>query len=91
LGPSSGGDDLAAASVLAWALIACALAHRLHALSPNIDELVAAQLWLEVWSFPWHRLHKVAANILTNTRAAVRRECGVRSQLERARIAPIPA
>ena len=46
--------------------------------------MVAAQLWLEIRSFPWHRLHKVAANILANTRAGVLRECGVRSQLERA-------
>ena len=80
-----GADDLAAALVLAWALLpgACALAHRLRGLSPRIDEVVAAQLWLEVRSFPWHRLHKVAANILANTRAGVLRECGVRSQLAR--------
>ena len=86
LGSPSGGDNLAAASVLAWALLpgACALAHRLRALSPRIDEVVAAQLWLEIRSFPWHRLHKVAGNILANTRAGVLRECGVRSQLERA-------
>jgi hypothetical protein len=86
LGSPSGADDLAAASVLAWALLpgACALAHRLRGLSPRIDELVAAQLWLEVRSFPWHRLHKVAANILANTRAGVLRECGVRSQTKRA-------
>jgi hypothetical protein len=85
LGSPWGADDIAAASVLAWALLpgACALAHRLHALSPRIDELVAAQLWLEVRSYPWHRLHKVAANILANTRAGVLRECGVRSQLAR--------
>ena len=72
LGSPSGADDLAAASVLAWALLpgACALAHRLRGLSPRIDEVVAAQLWLEIRSFPWHRLHKVAANILANTRAA---------------------
>ena len=72
------------ASVLAWALLpgACALAHRLYGLSPRIDEVVAAQLWLEIRSFPWHRLHKVAGNILANTRAVLR-ECGVRSQLER--------
>jgi hypothetical protein len=86
LGSPSGADDLAAASVLAWALLpgACALAHRLHALSPRIDEVVAAQLWLEVRSFPWNRLHKVAANILANTRAGVLRECGARSQTKRA-------
>jgi hypothetical protein len=86
LGSPSGADDLAAASVLAWALLpgACALAHRLHGLSPRIDELVAAQLWLEIRSFPWHRLHKVAANILANTRAGVLGECGARSQTKRA-------
>jgi hypothetical protein len=86
LGSPSGADDLAAASVLAWALLpgACALAHRLRGLSPRIDELVAAQLWLEIRSFPWHRLHKVAANILSNTRAGVIRECGARSQTKRA-------
>src|SRR5215210_2913931 len=80
LASASGADNLAAASMLAWALLpgACALAHRLRGLSPRIDEQVAAQLWLEVRSFPWHRLHKVAANILANTRAAVLRECGVR-------------
>lgn len=42
----------------------------------RIDELVASQLWIEVRSFPWRRLRKVAANILMNTRAGVLRECG---------------
>jgi hypothetical protein len=72
--------------VLAWALLpgACALAHRLHGLSPRIDELVAAQLWLEVRSFPWGRLRRVAANILANTRAGVLGECGAWSQARRA-------
>jgi hypothetical protein len=85
LGSPSGGDNLAAASVLAWALLpgACALAHRLYALSPRIDEVVAAQLWLEIRSFPWQRLHRVAGNILASTRAGVLREYGVRSQLQR--------
>ena len=63
LGSPSGADDLAAASVLAWALLpgACALAHRLRGLSPRIDEVVAAQLWLEIRSFPWHRLQSGCA------------------------------
>src|SRR5215207_2929916 len=53
LGSPSGADDLAAASVLAWALLpgACALAHRLRGLSAGIDEVVAAQLWLEIRTF----------------------------------------
>jgi len=42
----------------------------------RIDELVASQLWLEVRTFPWRRLRKVAANILMNTRVGVLREVG---------------
>jgi len=85
LGSPVGDDDIPAAGVLAWALLpgACALAHRLRTLSPRVDELVASQLWLEVRSFPWPRLRKVAANVLANTRAGVLRECGVRTQVAR--------
>ena len=85
LGSASGGDDVDAATVLAWALLpgACALARRLQPLSPRIDELVAAQLWVEIRSFRWRRLRKVAANILANTRTGVLRECGVPTQVER--------
>jgi hypothetical protein len=81
----SGGDDVAAAGVLAWALLpgACSLAHRLRSVSPRIDEVVAAQLWLEVRTFRWRRRRRVAANILMNTRAGVLRECGVHSQMRR--------
>lgn len=42
----------------------------------RIDELVASQLWIEVRTFPWRRLCKVAANILMNTRVGVLREVG---------------
>src|SRR3954453_23451828 len=85
LGSPSGGDSLLAARVLAWALLpgASALARRLASLTPDIDAIVAAQLWLEIRSFPWRRLRKVAANILANTRVGVLRECGVASQLHR--------
>ena len=37
---------------------------------------MASQLWIEVRTFPWRRLRKVAANILMNTRAGVLREVG---------------
>lgn len=69
-----GGDDVAAAGALAWLLLpgACTLAYRLRTLSPRIDEVVAAQLWLEVRSFSWE-LRKVAANVLLNTRRGVLR------------------
>lgn len=42
----------------------------------RIDQLVASQLWIEVRSFPWRRLRKVAANILMNTKVGVLREVG---------------
>ena len=73
LGSASGGDDLVAVDVVAWALLpgARVLAHRLRGVSPHVDELVAAQLWLEVRTFPWLRLRKVAANVLANTRAQI--------------------
>jgi len=80
-----GGDDIAAAAALAWALTpgACILANRLRTLTWHIDEVVAAQLWVEVRTFPWRRLRRVAANVLKNTRAGVLRECDAKSQLER--------
>ena len=85
LASPTGGDDLAAAMVVAWALLpgACSLARRLQTLTPRIDEVVAAQLWLEIRGFAWQRLDKVAANILADTRTGVLRECGSRSQLRR--------
>lgn len=83
LGSPSGGDDVRAAGALAWLLLpgACVVAHRLRSLSPRIDEVVAAQLWLEVRSFPWQRLRKVAANIVRNTRRGVLRELDVGAHL----------
>jgi hypothetical protein len=85
LASPSGGDDASAAAMVAWALLpgASVLAQRLHTLSPRIDEIVAAQLWIEIRTFPWQRLRKVAANILANTRTGVLRECGARRQIER--------
>ncbi|MBB2892146.1 hypothetical protein [Flexivirga oryzae] len=85
LAATDGGNDLAAAAALAWALMpgVCSLANRLGTLAREIDQVVAGQLWLEVRTFPWRRLTKVSANILLNTRAGVLRECGAHSQLER--------
>ena len=83
LASPSGGDDASAAAMVAWALLpgASVLAQRLRTLSPRIDEIVAAQLWIEIRTFPWQRLRKVAANILANTRTGVLRECGAHRQL----------
>ncbi|KNX35876.1 hypothetical protein [Luteipulveratus halotolerans] len=85
LAAPDGADNTAAAAALAWALMpgACTLANRLRTLTPEIDQVVAGQLWLEVRTFPWRRLRKVSANILLNTRAGVLRECDAQSQLAR--------
>ncbi len=83
LASPSGGDDLAATGALAWLLLpgASLVAHRLRSLTGRIDEVVAAQLWLEVREFPWQRRRKVAANVVMNTRRGVLRELGVGAHL----------
>jgi hypothetical protein len=80
-----GGDDVIAGAALAWALLpgAATLAARLAGFSPRIDDLVAAQLWIEVRSFPWKRRHRVAANILLSTRAGVLHDLGETGQVIR--------
>lgn len=82
---SDGGDDVAAAAVLAWVLLpgACALARELRRLEGDTKLMVAAQLWIEVRSFPWRRLRKVAANVLMNTRTGCLREVGTADQVRR--------
>ena len=70
-------DDCDAATTLVWLLIpgATRLANSLGDLSPDIDELVAGQLWLEARSHGGGG-HAVAATILRNTRRAVMAEFG---------------
>ena len=41
-----------------------------------INQIVAAELWIQVRSFPWRRLTKVAANIVTETKIGALRELG---------------
>lgn len=86
LAASDGGDDIAAAAALAWVLLpgACALTRKLrHLQGGDIQLLVAAQLWIEVRSFEWRRLRKVAANVLHNTRTGCLRVAGTASQTRR--------
>lgn len=99
LAAPDGGDDIAAAAALAKCLLpgVCAEAGRLSDMlargqitgstaglcGGQINELVAAQLWIEVRSFPWRRLTKVAANIVVNTRIGVLRELGDNTQVWR--------
>ena len=74
-----GDDDLAAVGAVAWALLPAAirLAASLGDLSPDIDEMVAAQLWLEIRTFPWETRSAVSAGLRAKTRAAVLRDLGV--------------
>ncbi len=86
LASPTGGDDVAATGALVWVLLpgASLVAHRLRTLTHRIDEVVAAQLWVEVRTFPWERGRKVAANVLMNTRRGVLRDLGVGEHLRRA-------
>lgn len=70
LAATDGGNDIDAAKVLAWVLMpaACRLAGRLARRSDDIDEHVAAQLWIEVRSFSWQTTGRVAANISARLR-----------------------
>jgi hypothetical protein len=84
LSAPDGGDDVAATGALAWVLLpgASLLAFRLGRLCRRIDEVLAAQLWVEARTFPWRRGHKVAANILMNTRKGVMRDLGFGAQAD---------
>jgi len=86
-----GGDDTTATGMLTWVLVpgAVLLAFRLSPFSRRIDEILAAQLWLEARTFPWQHGHKVAANILMNTRRRVLRDLGV-TDAAAARVIPLP-
>ncbi len=74
-----GADDPDAALVLAWLLLPAALRvrHELRSLSDRVDEVVAAQLWVEVRSLPWRRQHRVAAKVAARLREGVLLDCGV--------------
>lgn len=71
----------AARTALVWLLLpgAITLADRLRDLSPDIDELVAGQLWIEVARCHRHRPRGVAKAVLNSTRRAVLAELGVGS------------
>ena len=78
LGSRHGGDDCAAAGTLSWLLLpgASLLARRLRGFSPIIDELVAAQLWVEARTVAATTTQRVAATILRNTLREVLIELG---------------
>jgi hypothetical protein len=85
LAAADGGDDLPAAGALCWVLLpgASRVANQLAPMDPHIDDLVAGQLWVEARSFRWRHGHRVAANILWDTRIGVLRDIGVGKYAER--------
>lgn len=69
IGSPEGEDELAAAAVVVWILTppACGIARRLRWVSPQIDELVAGQLWVEVRAARWQTWRAVTTAILART------------------------
>ena len=69
-------DDAEAAAVLAWLLLpgATRLANSLRDLSPDIDALVAGELWLQIRTRPAGRC--VASTILRDVRRSLLAELG---------------
>ena len=93
LSSPEGGDDVAATGALAWVLLpgVSLLAARMFTLSPRIDQMLAAALWMEARTFRWQRGHRVAANILMNARKAVMRDLGVGAAADPTWARTIPA
>lgn len=83
-GSTLGEDEPLAAAVLTWVMLpgASVLAARLRWLSPDIDHVVAAQLWLEVRALRWRTTWKVAATVLLNTRKGVLADLGARGHTD---------
>ncbi|HET7385587.1 MAG TPA: hypothetical protein VFJ19_02875 [Nocardioidaceae bacterium] len=71
--------DQTAVAALVWLLIpgACVLAEELHDLAPEIDALVAGQLWIEAASSWRLRGPGIAGTILRRVRRAVCADLGV--------------
>ena len=71
-----GGDDIEAATVVAWMMVPAAgrVASELTGVLPEIDALVASQLWIEVRTVNWRASSRVAANIGRSLRRNLLRE-----------------
>lgn len=88
------GGSRDAGLVLAWVMMPAAtmLAHRLRFMSEEIDDHVAAHLWIAVRTFPWSTTGRVAANLKHNLRKKVVRELTPTSDylpLDECRLPPV--
>ncbi len=79
LSATDGGDDLEAARLLAWLMapVAGKVANDLRTISPEIDALVASQLWIEVRTVNWRASSRVAGNIGKSLRRNILRDAGL--------------
>lgn len=79
-----GGDDIAAAKALAWLVLPAAsfVARQLRTLASGIDHAVAAELWIQVRTFPLHR-RKVIGNLVRELRNRVLEACEAPRALQR--------
>lgn len=84
LAAEDGGDDVDAAAVLTWLLLPAAvrLSAELVEADRDIDEHIAACLWIEVRTFDWRTSGRVAANIAWRLRRRVLMEIGDLSRLD---------
>ena len=93
VGSADGGVDESAATFAATLLAPGAnrIIRTLTSLGPEVADIVAGQLWLQVRDYPWRgKPNAVAKNILMDTRRAVLRDYGA-STHRRAALVPIPS
>lgn len=91
VGSADGGVDETAATFVASLLAPGAnrIIRGLSSLGPEVDGIVAGQLWLQVRDYPWRvRPKAVAKNTLMDTRRAVLRDYGA-STYRRAALVPL--
>ena len=86
-----GADDRDAALVLAWFLLPTALRvrRRLGLNDDRVDEVLAAQLWVEVRGLPWRRPHWVAAKVAGQLREGVLLDCGASTHHQPRRLSTV--
>lgn len=82
LAAADGFDDVDAARVLAWLMLPAAAALAAELRGPDVEEHLAARLWIAVRSYPWATTGKVAANIAGRVRRGVLLDLDSTAQLE---------
>ena len=84
LAATDGGDDLDAAQVLAWLMmpVAVRLSAELVEFHPDIDEHIAACLWIEVRTARWRTATRLTSDVAWRLRRQVCIELGDRARID---------